>query len=453
MDDRLIRQRVHRALEPGHGFPDPSLLDRTMNRLQESDGRQVRPGPWLAAVAVVLLTLASVGMLIMSRFGHTSVGPARPAAPGPPPNISVTSTRSGTVESLHFVSATAGWLVEYAGGGHTHVLRTLDGGAHWTQAGDLAGLGQYLTTRDFVGDRQAVIVGPPQNGADTTTAAGPGARVFSTADGGSHWQSADVPAGLGFLRSSSFVSSQEGWIALGPLNGGGVSVYHTTDAGQHWRLLAGPATGSALSGVGPKARIKFTSPKVGWISTFTQNPPVVLLLRTLDGGRTWRSVDLPAPPGVNMTGRRVTGDFPTMFGTRGLLLATLDGPQPRPGGLYLYSTQDGGLRWSYVRALAEGLTFMDASHWVTFGPDPARVRVSFTPDGGRTWSTPRPIPAPAGWAVWNPTFVGSSGWAVVTPDSKGNIGGPGSAGQLPPYGVIMTTDGGAHWVESQLPLA
>jgi photosystem II stability/assembly factor-like uncharacterized protein len=456
MDDRLIRQRVRRALDPGHGFPDESLLDRTMNRLQEADGRQVRPGPWLAAVAVVLLTLASVGMLVMSRIGPASVVPARPGAPGPAPVISVTSTRSGGVEDLHFVSATAGWMVEHAGDGHTNVLRTLDGGAHWTKVGELAGLLPSLTSADFADDRQAVIVGPPQNGADNTAAAGPGARVFSTADGGSHWQSADVPAGLGFVRSSSFVSPQEGWIVTGPLNGGSVSVYHTTDAGRHWRLLAGTATSAALSGLGPKGpRMEFTSPEVGWISTFTRSGAWVLL-RSRDGGRTWSSVDLPAPAGVNMAGLRVTSDFPTMFGRQGLLVAWLEADRtratgPSVGGSYLYSTQDSGLHWTYVRAVAgPGPTFLDATHWVD-GPDPVADRVSFTANAGRTWTIPRRIPAPAGWAPSYPTFVGSSGWAVVAPASKGSIGDPNSAGQFPPYGVIMTTDGGAHWVDSQLP--
>jgi photosystem II stability/assembly factor-like uncharacterized protein len=457
MDDRLIRQRIRGALDPGDGFPDPSLLDRAMIRVQEADGRHLRLGPRLAAVAVALLALASVGMLVMSRIGPTSVTPAHPGTSGTAPIISVTSTRSGGVEDLRFVSATAGWLVEHAGGGHTHVLRTLDGGAHWTQVGDLAGLQPYVTTGDFVGDGEAAIVGPPQKGTDLTTVAGPGGRVYSTTDGGSHWQEADIPVALGFLRSSSFVSPQEGWIATGPPNGGSVSVYHTTDAGRHWRLLASTATTAALSGLGPKGpRIEFTSPEVGWISTFTQSG-AALLLGTRDGGRAWRPVDLPAPPGVNMAGLRVTSDFPTLFGTQGLLVAWIEAEGTAVtgrlvGGAYLYSTQDGGLHWTYVRAVAGPWpTFLDATHWANFGPDPLANSVSFTADAGQTWTTPRRIPAPAGWAPFYPTFVGSSGWAVVTPDSKGPIGGPNSAGQLPPYGVILTTDGGAHWVDSQLP--
>jgi hypothetical protein len=36
---------------------------------------------------------------------------------------------------------------------------------------------------------------------------------------------------------------------------------------------------------------------------------------------------------------------------------------------------------------------------------------------------------------------------VVTPDAMGGVSVDG-----PTYGVIMTTDGGAHWVEGLLPL-
>jgi photosystem II stability/assembly factor-like uncharacterized protein len=277
--------------------------------------------------------------------------------------------------------------------------------------------------------------------------------VYSTTDGGGHWQEADIPPALGFLSSASFTSPQDGWIATGQPDGGSVSLYHTTDAGHHWQLLASTETTAALSGLGPKGpRIDFTSPEVGWISTFTQSG-AVLLLGTRDGGRTWRPVDLPAPTGVNMAGLRVTSDFPSLFGTQGFLIAWLEADRTgvtgrSVSGTYLYSTQDGGLHWTYMRALT-GLppAFLDATHWVIFGPDPLPDSVAFTANAGRTWTSPRRIPAPAGWKVFNATFVGSSGRAVVAPAS--NKGGIGQ--NSPRYGVIMTTDGGAHWVESQLP--
>src|SRR2546422_4607435 len=99
MDEKVTRRRIRRAVDPGEGFPDAGLLERTMNRLQESDRGRPRPWPWLVAVAVVVLTAASVGMLMASRQQHSSAGPLHvaPGASGPGPTIAVSSTRSGVV--------------------------------------------------------------------------------------------------------------------------------------------------------------------------------------------------------------------------------------------------------------------------------------------------------------------------------------------------------------------
>ena len=39
---------------------------------------------------------------------------------------------------------------------------------------------------------------------------------------------------------------------------------------------------------------------------------------------------------------------------------------------------------------------------------------------------------------------------MLAPDSKG-VKATDSAGKLPRFAVIGTTDGGAHWVDQQLP--
>src|SRR5437879_2865994 len=217
MDEKVTRQRIRRAVDPGEGFPDAGLLERTMNRLQESDRGHPRPWPWLVAAAVAVLTAGAVGTLMVSRLPH-SASPLQvaPGASGRVPTIALPSTRSGVVDDFQFASATSGWLLEYGADGHSRVLQTTDGGAHWAQVGDLAGLRPYATSLDFIGDQGSVIVGPPQTGADMSAAAAAGARVYSTGDGGAHWRVADVPAAMDFLRSASFVSPDEGWIVMGP---------------------------------------------------------------------------------------------------------------------------------------------------------------------------------------------------------------------------------------------
>src|SRR2546429_2578585 len=157
MDERVMRQRIRRAVEPGEGFPDAGLLERTMNGLQESDTGHSRPWPWLVAVAVVMLTAASVGVLMVSRLPRSSAGPLQvaPGASGRVPTIALPSTRSGVVEDFQFASATSGWLLEYAADGHSFVLQTTDGGAHWAQVGNLTGLRPYTTSLDFIADHES----------------------------------------------------------------------------------------------------------------------------------------------------------------------------------------------------------------------------------------------------------------------------------------------------------
>jgi photosystem II stability/assembly factor-like uncharacterized protein len=455
MDDHDVRRRIRRAIDPGPGFPGPMLWERAVSRLDEP--REPRRGPWhvVALVAVAVAFSASAGVLLLSRSavdsGELPAAAGAPLVHLPPP----ASTRPGTAD-YRFVSATAGWLVEYQDGGVAHVLRTADGGAHWTAAGDLTGIAPYATLR-FFDDHHGLVIGPG------LSAAAPGVRVYSTTDGGGHWQAADGGAALGTVRSAWFATMGEGWLLTGPRPGGSMSVSHTTDGGLHWDLLSGPTTQPVLDGLGVKGRIEFATGQDGWISTFRADG-TALLLATGDGGRTWRTVTLPAPAGVRMTGRQLTGDLPTLFGSDGLLVAGLSTPQPRPSGLpagaavssaidalYLYETHDGGRTWSYTRKLDQfGVTFLDATHWFQAGLG----GLAFSDDAGRTWSAARPVPVPAGWGLARPSFIDSAGWAIIqrgpAPSSRTGAPTPGGPnGQR--YAVLRTSDGGAHWTVGELP--
>ncbi|HYW27397.1 MAG TPA: hypothetical protein VE953_24715 [Terriglobales bacterium] len=449
MDDYDVRRRIRRAIDPGPGFPGPMLWERTVSRLDEPPEAPRRPWQIAVLAAVAILAAASVGVLLVSRSavdsGELPAVARAPLAHLPPP----TSTRPGTAD-YQFVSATAGWLVEYDGG-VAHVLRTADGGAHWTVAGDLTGVDAFATLR-FFDDHQGLVIGP------AVTISTPGVRVYSTTDGGVHWHGEDAGADVGIVRSSWFASMAEGWLLTSATEDGSMSVFHTTDGGRGWSLLSGPATEPLLTGLlGQKGRIQFATSQDGWISTTRADPPVQVLLATRDGGRTWRAVDLPPPPGLNMTGKVLTGDLPMLSGQDGLLTAGLSSPRPRPSSLpanaavgmpveavYLYQTHDGGRTWSFLRRLDQfGIGFEDATHWYRVGV----TGVALSDDAGRTWGPVRPVPQPRGWYPQRTIFMGSNGWTVLQrPLATPNVPNAGMR-----YAVLRTTDGGAHWTEGELP--
>ena len=127
------------------------------------------------------------------------------------------------------------------------------------------------------------------------------------------------------------------------------------------------------------------------------------------------------------------------------------GPGIPIDAVYVYETHDGGQTWSYLRRLDQlGVVFQDGTHWLRVGPD----GIAFSTDAGGTWSPERPVPQPAGWSYGPPTFIGSTGWALLQqhPASLVKPGPPTPGAQpVPRYAVIRTTDGGVHWTEGELP--
>lgn len=461
MDEHEARRRIQRALDPGPGFPGPMLWERTVSRLDEPAQPRRGPRQALALAAAVLCAAAVAGALVLSRSVERRDVPASgvtathcPAmAPPPGPGSAAypfvpaarcpagqwpapTSTRPGKAD-YQFVSATAGWLVEYEDGGTAHILRTGDGGAHWTAAGSLTGVPPHSTLR-FFDDHEGLVIADGPSGS--------GVRVSSTTDGGAHWRAADGSGSIGVVSSTWFATMTEGWLLSAPRVGFPISVFHTTDGGQRWALVGDPATQPLLAGLGVTGAIEFSTLRDGWIVGVQERPGIRVLLATHDGGRTWSSVVLPAPPDRALLDGRVQGALPTFDGADGLMLANYTNQNnTSPMFPYLYATHDGGLTWSCVRTLDEfAVTFQDVTHW-------ARERdggVELSGDAGQTWSAPRPLPELAGWYGARLSFIGSNGWLILQQPVPGSRRGP-----APRYAILVTTDGGVHWTDGRLPPA
>lgn len=152
-----------------------------------------------------------------------------------------------------------------------------------------------------------------------------------------------------------------------------------------------------------------------------------VVVRSLDGGRTWTRV--AAPTSENLYCINALNENVAIVG---------DGPES--GAARLYRTTDGGQSWQVVDASGSfwnAIHFFNAQNGIAQS-DPVSATSGFilvrTTDGGATWSPiAQPVSAGNGefGLVGSLQFVGNSGWFGT---NQGR--------------VLRTTDGGATWSSS-----
>ena len=256
---------------------------------------------------------------------------------------------------------------------------------------------------------------------------------------------------MAWLHAVYFLDQNRGWVA-----GSGGTLLETSDGGQTWRKLL-PLTKDTLRDV------YFADEKTGWLvaerdvlKLKTNDEPRTYLLKTEDGGFSWRRVYLN---GSDVNARLVRAVFADaergwVFGETGVVFATRDGGahwirQPSPtkhlllGGAFvdpthgwlvgagatILQTSDGGMTWrSGIVRDGDGARFTAASFvddrlgWAVA----TGGRVFATTDGGRTWFEQR---SNVDADLLDVKFIDASeGWAV------------GSQGTL-----LHTLDAGVHW--------
>jgi len=260
------------------------------------------------------------------------------------------------------------------------------------------------------------------------------------------------PSGtMAWLRSVYFLDQNRGWVA-----GTGGTLLQTTDGGETWkRLLA--LTRDTLHDV------YFADENVGWLiaerdllKLKTNDEPRSYLLKTEDGGFSWRRIFLNNKD-INARLVRlvfIDGQQGWVFGESGIIFATHDGGahwmrQRSPtqhlllGGAFaldgrgllvgagatIVQTSDAGANWQtgIVRdaenARFTAATFIGAnSGWAVGNAG----QIFATRDAGRTWFAQR---SNVGVDLLDVKFISpAEGWAV------------GADGL-----VLHTTDGGARW--------
>jgi photosystem II stability/assembly factor-like uncharacterized protein len=312
-----------------------------------------------------------------------------------------------------------------------------------------------------------VIVGSTRNDAALIATSQPNQTWDARLQGvGSNWSSISC-GGLGHCVAvgnyAAMVASPKG-----------AEVLTSTDGGLRWVQRAAPAGVLALSGVDcPSVSRCYATAYMPAPSRLIEDAWIAALLRSDDGGRTWRRESFPGTlllsaiscPTVSIcyaVGAVDSGSSPT----HDAIVKTVDGgthwldqPVPTPvsaDGLYGIScpnarrcwavgasgalaTRNGGRTWWYqpmaggfqaIACPSDQMCVAVNNGWSVGSP------IYLTLDGGRTWSGLKsPVAGPMLTGVSCPT---TSECVAVGSDSKGSV-------------VLASFDGGRDWVVQRVP--
>ena len=179
------------------------------------------------------------------------------------------SGTENTLVSIHFVDPQNGWAVGEEG----TILHTADGGKTWEK--QKSPVPYYMMKVYFVTPSKGWIVGERTH-------------ILSTVDGGKTWNIQFKDEDF-ILKSVSFCDEVHGW-AVGEYG----FIYHTTDGGVSWKKQAGNFDISEETGAVEGGNFLFdvtaVDPQTVWAVGIDG-----YVVRTVDGGKTWKEVKTDAP--------------------------------------------------------------------------------------------------------------------------------------------------------------
>jgi photosystem II stability/assembly factor-like uncharacterized protein len=297
----------------------------------------------------------------------------------------------------YFLNATHGWLI--AGG---DIFHTSDGGATLTVQ---ARHNVSFCDITFTDAAHGWAVGDPAN-PNTGTGI-----IYRTTNGGRTW--VRVPLHLiGGVNAVSFATQNVGWAVSGG------AVLHTTDGGRHWTRQSVQRAGRPFWGFYDVQALSVREAWIGGERDALRDPSLEGLMRTTDGGATWKRVKA----GLGDTVHHVFFSSP-----RNGWIA---------GESAIMHTSDGGAHWRRQLSLPSmeyfrGLSFSDSRNgWAASSkgalqPSSPPGAIYRTTDGGAHW-------------VSQATTPNGLGWVKALTRSKAVVGGAGGF-------LSRTADGGASW--------
>jgi photosystem II stability/assembly factor-like uncharacterized protein len=437
--ERTMRGELRSALDevlPAKPWLEATVTEDLRRRRSygPADRRLQRPRMRVAVAAGLAMVLLAAA-LVVALLARQLYAPVPIQTPLPLPQTPLPLPEPGNailpIDGAHFLNAHQGAVITQRG-----LLLTTDGGQHWRLILKLDWTTSFNTFQ-LVGIDQIVVISRSRAGGAQT--------ISATQDGGAHWKTNRMPDPAAY--NVFFLNAREGWYQLDsgdPKSPGPVTIYHTSDSGAHWtQTWHFDNTAAAPNG------LFFTDSTHGFMGAFSYNGTTRLYV-TADGGKTWRFVELPLPPGGWYSGcctKVITTPTAAMFGSRGFLF---EGDMTRSA---VYTTSDSGQTWTDPRLLPTGVSrvqFLDPTNWRATGGQ----NLLETADAGASWSQV-PIHMPANSYLSLEGFSLSDSqdmWGSVygsqpgVPDSS-CVQLDGAACSFP----IRSTDGGATWTVVNLP--
>jgi photosystem II stability/assembly factor-like uncharacterized protein len=314
---------------------------------------------------------------------------------------------SGTTQRLRAISAVSD-AVAWASGNRGTVLRTSDGGAHWTTVAVPGAEGLDFRDIEAVNDRTAYVL---------SIGAGDASRIYKTSDEGRSWSlqftNGDPRA---FYDAIAFWDDENG-LAVGDPVDGRFTILRTANGGATWSLVPEPNRPAALPGDGMFAASGTCLTVQGRTSAWLGTGGAVRarVLRTTDRGLSWSEAAAPIAAGSSSA-----GIFSIAFSdARHGLIVGGDYRKEQETGDNLAISDDGGRTWAFagatrLRGFRSGVVFLPGSagrEAIAVGP----AGTDRSTDGGRTW-------VPTGDVGFHAVGVGRDGTSAWAVGEQGRVG-------------------------------
>lgn len=289
-----------------------------------------------------------------------------------------TEAYPGKRDDICFPDAMNGWY----GTGAGDLFKTQDGGASWSKVASRPGT--FIRALGFVDARTGFIGNIGTNYYPGVTDTTP---LYRTDDGGASWKAVDLGgktiAGVCAIDVLHTQRIYQGTLqphvvihAAGRV-GGPTGLLRSTDGGASWTVRdMGDVAGMILD-------VRFLDENTGLIFASTSRDVATtegLILRTADGGVTWRAVYRSGRP-AELIWKASFVDARTGF-------ATVQSYDPNRAQQVIVKTVDGGQSWQELPMVANaaarqfGIGFLDANH----GFVGTAVGGFETHDGGRSFA-------------------------------------------------------------------